>query len=100
MGSDSRSDRKSLENVRSFLTLDGFRYWTASRPPALVDTNLPFCLRPPGFSFRLFAALEFLIAAVVIHAVFSFLLTDFEGYPRSEWQKPWLFSQLSTGYFF
>jgi len=85
--SDILSGNEHLEGVRSFLTLAGLRYWTASLLPALVGTTLPFWLRPPGFSFRLFAAIEFLIATVLVHAGFSFLLAYFEGNQESEWQK-------------
>ena len=66
----------------------GFRYWTASLLPALVGTTLPFWLCPPGFSFRLFAAIEFLIATVLVHAGFSILLEYFKGDQDTEWNKP------------
>jgi 1,4-dihydroxy-2-naphthoate octaprenyltransferase len=78
----------SLDGIRSFLTFAGFRYWTASLLPALVGTTLPFWLRPPGFSFRLPAAIEFLFATLLLHAGFSFLLALFEGKATSTWQKP------------
>jgi len=87
VGSEILSGNKPLEGVRSFLTLAGFRYWTASLLPALVGTALPFWLRPPGFSFRLVAAIEFLIATILVHAGFSLLLAYFEGNQNSEWQK-------------
>jgi 1,4-dihydroxy-2-naphthoate octaprenyltransferase len=76
-----------IGGIRSFLTFAGFRYWTSSLLPALVGTTLPFWLRPPDFSFRLFAAIEFLFATVLIHAGFSFLLASFNGDTTSEWQK-------------
>jgi len=63
----------------AFLHLAGFRYWTASLLPALVGTTLPFWLRPPGFSFRWLGAIEFLLATVLFHAGFSFLLAWFAG---------------------
>jgi len=88
MGNNNRSGRKSIDEMRSFLTLAGFRYWTASLLPALVGTTLPFWLRPPGFSFRLFAAIEFLIATVLVHAGFSILLEYFKGDQDTEWNKP------------
>lgn len=53
--------------------LAGCRYWTASLLPALVGTTLPFWLRPDGFSFRWIAAVEFLVATLLIHAGFSLL---------------------------
>jgi 1,4-dihydroxy-2-naphthoate octaprenyltransferase len=81
-------NRRPSEGVRSFLTFAGFRYWTASLLPALVGTTLPFWLRPPGFSFRLPAAIEFLFATLLIHAGFSFLFVLFEGRATSTWQKP------------
>lgn len=64
----------SAAEFSTLLNLAGFRYWTTSLLPALVGTVLPFWLRPPGFSFRLFAAIEFLLATVLVHAGFSFLL--------------------------
>ena len=57
------------------------RYWGASVLPALVGTTLPFWLRPPGFSFRWLAAVEFLAATVLCHAGFSFLHEYFESRP-------------------
>lgn len=79
---------RHFEGIRSFMTFAGFRYWTASLLPALVGTTLPFWLNPPGFSFRWFAAIEFLFATVLFHAGFSFLLALFEGRATSTWQKP------------
>ena len=87
MRSDIISGNKHLEGVHSFLTLAGFRYWTASLLPALAGTTLPFWLRPPGFSFRLIVAIEFLVATILVHAGFSLLLAFFEGNQDSEWQK-------------
>lgn len=79
---------ESATEFSTLLDLAGFRYWTASLLPALVGTTLPFWLRPPGFSFRLFAAIEFLVATILVHAGFSFLLAYFEGNQEAEWQKP------------
>jgi 1,4-dihydroxy-2-naphthoate octaprenyltransferase len=93
--SDILSDNKPLKSVRSFLTLGESRYWTASLLPALVGTTLPFWLHPPEFSFRLFAAIEFLIATVLVHAGFSLLLAYFEGNQDSEWQKSKLLKYAS-----
>ncbi len=64
----------------------GCRYWTSSLLPALVGTTLPFWLRPPGFSFRWLPAIEFLIATVLFHAGFSFLLAKFEGRSTTGWK--------------
>lgn len=88
MESNSRSGREDIKALRSFLTLAGFRYWTASLLPALIGTTLPFWLRPSGFSFRVFAAIEFFIATILVHAGFSFLLEYFEGDQDTEWNKP------------
>ena len=63
----------------------GFRYWSASLLPALVGTTLPFWLRPPGFAFRWFGAVEFLIATVLFHSGFSFLQARFEGRSTADW---------------
>jgi 1,4-dihydroxy-2-naphthoate octaprenyltransferase len=63
----------------------GFRCWTASLLPALAGTTLPFWLRPPGFSFRWFGAIEFLIATVLFHAGFSFLQARFEDKATADW---------------
>lgn len=81
-------DRRLSEGIRSFLTFAGFRYWTVSLLPALVGTTLPFWLRPPGFLFRWSAAIEFLFAAILLHAGFSFLLAKFEARVTSTWQRP------------
>lgn len=69
---------KSLEGLSGFLHFAGFRTWTASLLPAIAGTTLPFWLRPPGFSFRWLGAMEFLFAAVLFHAGFSFLHAWFE----------------------
>jgi len=70
-----------------FVHFAGFRYWTASLLPALVGTTLPVWLRPPGFSFRWLAAIEFLIATVLFHAGFSFLQARFEGRATADWPR-------------
>jgi 1,4-dihydroxy-2-naphthoate octaprenyltransferase len=50
-----------------------------------VGTTLPFWLRPPGFSFKWVPAIEFLVAAVLFHAGFSFLLARFEHTSTADW---------------
>jgi 1,4-dihydroxy-2-naphthoate octaprenyltransferase len=71
----------------SVLYFAGFRYWTASVLPAIVGTTLPFWLRPPGFSFRWFGAIEFLVATVLMYSGFSFLQARFERRATSEWSE-------------
>lgn len=68
-----------------FLQHAGCRYWTASLLPALVGTTLPFWLRPPSFSFRWPAAIEFLTATILFHAGFSFLHARFEHRLTAVW---------------
>jgi len=89
-------DEKTLNNrptrglctcAFGFLHVAGCRYWTASLLPALVGTTLPFWLKPPGFSFRWLGAIEFLTAAVLFHAGFSFLKAEFEDKFTPEWPK-------------
>jgi len=75
------------KNIREGLTLAGVRFWTASLLPAFVGTALPFWLRPPNFTFRFSAAIEFLLATVLFHSGFSFLLAWFEGYHTENWSK-------------
>lgn len=53
--------------------MKGYRYWTASLLPALAGTALPFWLDPPGFAFKGFAALEFIIGTLLFHQGFIFL---------------------------
>lgn len=77
-----------IEKVPRFLDLAGFRNWTASLLPALVGTTLPFWLRPPGFLFDWLAAIEFLIATLLFHAGFSFLLARFEGRSAADRTQP------------
>jgi 1,4-dihydroxy-2-naphthoate octaprenyltransferase len=79
--------KKLSQGFISFLTFAGIGYWMASLLPALVGMTLPFWLRPPGFSFRFPAALEFLLAALLFHAGSSFLLSMFEGRATSTWTK-------------
>lgn len=79
--------RKLSAGIRSFLAFAGFDHWTASLLPALVGTTLPYWLCPPGFSFRLPAAIEFFLAALLCHAGFAFLLAMFEGRATSTWPK-------------
>jgi len=64
---------ESKRGITRFFQYAGIRYWTASLLPALVGTTLPLWLRPPGFSFRWLGAVEFLAAAILVHAGFSFL---------------------------
>lgn len=73
--------------VREGLNLAGIRFWTASLLPAFVGTTLQFWLRPPNFSLRLFPAIEFLLATVLFHAGFSFLLAWFEDKHTENWSK-------------
>ena len=70
-----------------FLQNAGTRYWTASVLPALVGTTLPFWLRPPGVSFKVIEAIEFLAATVLIHAGFSLLHTQFDDKVKPGWSK-------------
>jgi 1,4-dihydroxy-2-naphthoate octaprenyltransferase len=46
---------------------------------------LPFWLRPHGFSFRWLPAIEFLIATLLFHAGFSFLLARLERKSTADW---------------
>ena len=73
--------------IREGVKLGGVRYLTASVLPAIIGTVLPFWLRPPNFTFRLFVAAEFLLATVLFHAGFSFLLASFEGHYTENWPK-------------
>ena len=70
---------------RGFLYFAGCRFWTASLLPALAGTFLPFWLRPPHFSFRWAGAIELLLAAVLLHSGFSFLLARIEGHATATW---------------
>jgi 1,4-dihydroxy-2-naphthoate octaprenyltransferase len=84
-GRDKRAAGGLGQDSPGFLHFAGFRYWTASLLPALVGTTLPFWLRPPGFSFGWFGAIEFLIATVLFHAGFSFLQARFEDRSTADW---------------
>ena len=84
---DSLSAGEPYKGISGFLHFAGFRYWTASLLPALLGTTLPFWLRPPGFSFRWFGAIEFLFATVLFHAGFSFLQARFEKKSTPKWPK-------------
>ncbi len=75
------------EGPAGVLYFAGFRYWTASVLPAIVGTTLPFWLRPPGFSFRWFGAIEFLVATVLMYSGFSFLQARFERRATNEWSE-------------
>jgi len=79
-------DSRTTAPLRTILgDLAGCRYWSASFIPALVGTTLPLWLRPPGFSFGLPAAIEFLVAVLFIHAGFSFLKAWIEGRTPDGW---------------
>ena len=68
-----------MNKISEYFQLAGYRYWTSSLLPALVGTTLPFWLNPPGFSFKAFEAIEFLIAILFFHTGFSLLLAHFEN---------------------
>ena len=55
-----------------YLTLT--RYWSVPIFASLVGTTLPFWLQPPGFTFKWFAAFEFLAATALFHAAFLLLI--------------------------
>ena len=73
--------------VREGLNIAGVRFWTASLLPAFVGTTLPFWLRTPNFTFRLPAAIEFLLATVLFQAGFSFLQAWYEDHYTEHWPK-------------
>ena len=75
------------KGIYGYLYYAGFRYWTASLLPALVGTTLPFWLRPSGFTFKWIGAIEFLIAALLFHSGFSFLLAWIQGKTTPYWPK-------------
>ena len=81
--------------ISNILNLAGCRYWTASILPALIGTTLPFWLDPPGFSFKWLESIEFILATVLCHAGFFFLLTGFEYKSTELWTKSKI---LSTGF--
>lgn len=62
-------------------------YWTASVLPALVGTTLPIWLQPQNYTFRFTGALEFLIAAISLHAFFFLLQAAFEQKPVRSWSN-------------
>lgn len=70
--------KKYVNKIPEYFHLAGYRYWTASLLPALVGTTLPFWLNPPGFKFKLFEAVLFLLATVICHSGFSLLHTYFK----------------------
>jgi len=78
----------SMSNkLREALDLAGIRFWTASILPTFVGTTLPYWLLPSGFTFRPLGAIEFLLATVLFHAGFSFLLVWFEEKIPPNWSK-------------
>ena len=77
--------------ISEYFHLAGNRYWTASLLPALIGTTLPFWLNPPGFKFKLFEAVLFLIATVICHSGFSLLHASFKDKLNSNWTKKQLF---------
>ncbi len=87
----SRKETNKDKATYGFLHFAGYRYWTASLLPALVGTTLPFWLNPPGFSFKWFEAIEFLIVTVLFHAGFSLLHAHFEDRFTYKWTKSRLF---------
>jgi len=87
----SRKETNKDKATYGFLHFAGYRYWTASLLPALVGTTLPFWLKPPGFSFKWFEAIEFLIMTVLFQAGFSFLHARFEERFTTKWTKSRLF---------
>jgi len=93
---DSRTARIPFEGISGFLHFAGLRYWSASLLPALVGTTLPFWLQPPGFSFRWLDAIAFLVAAVLLHAGFSFLQAWFERRNASQEPKSGLLCYAGT----
>ncbi len=84
---DNHASDELPVDTNGFLHFAGARYWNASLLPALVGTTLPFWLQPPGFSFNLLGAIEFLIATVLFHAGFSFLQARFERRSTAEWTE-------------
>lgn len=91
---DLFSDEQSNE-TSGFLLYAGSRYWTASILPAMVGTTLPFWLRPAGFSFKWIAAIEFILATVLFHAGFSFLLAWHQNNISPSWPKIRFFKYAS-----
>ncbi len=87
----NRKEANKDKTISEFFHFAGSRYWTASLLPALVGTVLPFWLKPQGFSFKWFEAIEFLIATVLFHAGFSLLHAHFEDRFTTKWSKFRLF---------
>ncbi len=87
-GSGRRVEQRPVpgitRTISGLLRFAGFGYWTASLLPALMGTTLPFWLRPAGFSFWWLGAIEFLVAAILLHAGFSFLQARFEAGSTSD----------------
>lgn len=79
--------RAARERWSDTLALAGARYWSASVLPALVGTVLPFWIRPIRYTFKWAGALEFVVATVLMHAGFSFLLARFEGRTAEGWTR-------------
>jgi 1,4-dihydroxy-2-naphthoate octaprenyltransferase len=75
------------KGISGYLNFAGFRYWRASLLPALIGTTLPFWLRPSGFLFKWIAAIEFLIATVLFHSGFSYLLAWIQDKTTTSWPK-------------
>jgi len=80
VGRPGEGTRREASGILQFA---GVRYWTASLLPALAGTTLPFWLRPPGFSFRRFAAVEFFLATLLFHAGVSVLHARLEEPPTA-----------------
>ena len=87
---------ESIQDSSGFFYFAGFRYWTASFLPALVGTTLPFWLRPLGFSFKWFNAIEFLFATVLFHAGFSILHFGIANMVNTRWPRSKLFTVASV----
>jgi len=68
-----------VNKISEYFHLAGYRYWTAFLLPALVGTTLPFWLNPPGFSFKAFEAMEFLIAILFFYTGFSLVHAHFNN---------------------
>ena len=83
--------KEDINKISEYFQLAGKQYWTASMLPALIGTTLPFWLNPPGFKFKLFEAVLFLIATVICHSGFSLLHASFKDKLNSKWTKKQLF---------
>ena len=68
-----------MNKISEYFYLARYHYWTAFLLPALVGTTLPFWLNPPGFSFKVFGAIEFLIAILFFYSGFFLLHAHFEN---------------------